>query len=77
MTFFRRDGPVIVIPSLQPGGPIRVIDEDGQELASGSPFWERCEGSCGQEYAYPHLCREHMLCGLCHPPLSDVSAPEG
>ena len=35
------------------------------------PAWERCTGPCGREYAYPHLCREHMLCGLCHP-----SAPE-
>jgi len=28
--------------------------------------WERCEG-CGHEYRYPHLCRAHHLCGLCHP----------
>lgn len=27
--------------------------------------WERC-ASCAREYRYPHLCREHMLCGLCH-----------
>jgi hypothetical protein len=35
------------------------------------PVWERCTGPCGREYAYPHLCREHMLCGLCHPPVGD------
>jgi hypothetical protein len=27
--------------------------------------WERCLG-CGLEYAYPYLCRTHMLCGACH-----------
>jgi hypothetical protein len=27
--------------------------------------WERCTG-CGNEFAYPHLCRQHMLCGICH-----------
>lgn len=30
--------------------------------------WERCEG-CGREYRFPHLCRRHHLCGLCHPPI--------
>ncbi|HEX7173506.1 MAG TPA: hypothetical protein VF365_12980 [Candidatus Limnocylindria bacterium] len=30
-------------------------------------LWERCT-ECKQQYRYPHLCREHMLCGLCHPP---------
>jgi hypothetical protein len=34
---------------------------------SAEPVWERCQGPCGREYAYPHLCRAHMLCGLCHP----------
>lgn len=29
-------------------------------------LWERC-ANCRREYRYPHLCREHMLCGLCHP----------
>jgi hypothetical protein len=28
-------------------------------------IWERCTG-CGQEFAFPHLCREHQLCGICH-----------
>ena len=28
-------------------------------------IWETCAG-CGREYAYPHLCRTHMLCGLCN-----------
>lgn len=30
-------------------------------------LWETC-ADCGREYRYPHLCREHMLCGTCHPP---------
>jgi hypothetical protein len=34
-----------------------------------SPIWERCEGGCGREYRFPHLCRTHRLCGLCHPPV--------
>lgn len=34
-------------------------------------WWERCEG-CGREYRYPHLCRKHRLCGLCHPPIDGV-----
>lgn len=29
-------------------------------------LWERCT-NCGKDYRYPHLCREHYLCGLCHP----------
>ena len=29
--------------------------------------WETCV-ECGWEFAYPHLCRKHMLCGMCHPP---------
>lgn len=29
------------------------------------PLYERCSG-CGGEFLYPHLCREHMLCGSCH-----------
>lgn len=28
--------------------------------------WETC-AACGREYLYPHLCRKHRLCGLCHP----------
>ena len=35
------------------------------------PKWERCV-ECGREYAYPHLCREHGLCGLCHPPVGEA-----
>lgn len=37
-------------------------------LPPGAPgtVWERCTG-CGREFAYPYLCREHMLCGFCHP----------
>ena len=38
--------------------------------------WERCAG-CGREYAYPHLCRTHLLCGSCHPRESDVNEFEG
>lgn len=30
------------------------------------PTWETCV-NCRREYLYPHLCRTHMLCGLCHP----------
>lgn len=36
-------------------------------------LWETCT-SCGKDYRYPHLCREHLLCGLCHPPQGIVSA---
>lgn len=37
-------------------------------LQEGSDaVWERCTGPCGREYRFPHLCREHLLCGLCHP----------
>lgn len=32
------------------------------------PIWEECE-QCHQEFRFPHLCRTHRLCGLCHPPL--------
>lgn len=35
-------------------------------------IWEKCR-QCGKEYRYPHLCREHMLCGLCHPPVESKS----
>jgi len=35
--------------------------------------WERC-ASCGQEFRYPYLCRTHMLCGACHPPLEESHA---
>lgn len=31
-----------------------------------TPVWERCAGPCGREFAHPHLCRKHMLCGICH-----------
>jgi hypothetical protein len=31
-------------------------------------LWERCTG-CNRDYRHPHLCREHRLCGLCHPPM--------
>lgn len=47
---------------------------DASHIADSGPViepdvvWERCEG-CGYEYRYPHLCRTHMLCGLCHPPI--------
>lgn len=34
------------------------------------PVWERCVG-CGREYRYPHLCRTHGLCGLCHPAIRE------
>jgi hypothetical protein len=27
--------------------------------------YETCTG-CSNEFAYPHLCRQHMLCGVCH-----------
>ena len=29
-------------------------------------IWDRC-AKCGRQYAFPYLCREHMLCGACHP----------
>jgi hypothetical protein len=32
--------------------------------------WEIC-AECGREFLYPHLCREHSLCGLCHPPFNN------
>jgi len=37
-------------------------------------IWERCSG-CEQQYRYPHMCREHMLCGLCHPPVTPPMHP--
>lgn len=45
-----------------------VLDVRGDCDVHGSAF-ERCR-QCGQEYLYPHLCRTHMLCGMCHPPLN-------
>lgn len=30
-----------------------------------SPIYERCV-KCKVEYRWPHLCRKHGLCGLCH-----------
>lgn len=35
-----------------------VVDHTG--------VYERCV-QCRREYRYPHVCREHHLCGLCHP----------
>jgi hypothetical protein len=37
--------------------------------------WEACE-ACGRWYRYPHLCRAHRLCGLCHPPIP-AEVPSG
>lgn len=37
-------------------------------------LWERCT-SCGREYRHPHLCRTHMLCGPCHPPVTPPLHP--
>lgn len=42
-----------------------ALAEERERLAAGT--YELCAGSCGREYLYPHLCRTHMLCGLCHP----------
>jgi hypothetical protein len=52
---------------LRPGG----IVPGGLMLAylmPGEQIPETCTG-CGRVYAWPHLCREHRLCGLCHPPI--------
>jgi len=38
--------------------------------------WERCT-SCRREYRHPHLCREHMLCGLCHHASEPTTPPKG
>lgn len=38
-----------------------------------SVLWETCTG-CGREYAWPHLCRAHLLCGICHPTEEDPRA---
>jgi hypothetical protein len=46
--------------------PLRQVERRRHDDAE--PVWERCAGPCGREYLYPHLCRRHMLCGLCHPP---------
>jgi uncharacterized protein (DUF983 family) len=35
--------------------------------------WEECR-NCGREYLFPHLCRTHRLCGVCHP---DLLAEDG
>jgi hypothetical protein len=44
--------------------------------APGEPgtVWETCAG-CQREYAYPHLCRTHLLCGFCHPDDEETPAP--
>lgn len=49
----------------------RFLDADGNCPVHGS-MWERCV-KCQEEYLYPHLCRKHMLCGLCHPPVESKS----
>ena len=36
-------------------------------------LWETCV-ECGDDYAWPHLCRTHLLCGICHP-ATDSSEP--
>lgn len=43
---------------------LAALAEEREKLAAGT--WERCAGPCGREYQYPHLCRTHMLCGICH-----------
>jgi hypothetical protein len=42
---------------------LAALAEERAHLAA--PVWELCTG-CGWEFQYPHLCREHMLCGICH-----------
>lgn len=42
------------------------------EYTIGVEGWERCR-ECNREYAYPHLCNTHMLCGCCHPPIDRKS----
>lgn len=32
-------------------------------------IWEICL-QCQREFMYPHLCRTHMLCGMCHPDMA-------
>jgi hypothetical protein len=44
--------------------PHELIDVDD----SWPERWEACE-ACGYLYRYPHLCRQHRLCGLYHPPM--------
>lgn len=53
--------------SLLPESPVPAYQPDEE-------IWETCAG-CGRQYAFPHLCREHLLCGVCHP--VDDAAPEG
>lgn len=36
------------------------------------PRWETCQG-CERQYRFPHLCREHLLCGSCHAKASEGS----
>jgi hypothetical protein len=51
-----------------------VIATARQRFAQGAePVWEKCQGPCNGEYEYPHLCREHLLCGYCHPPIDSRS----
>lgn len=52
-------------------GPDGLRYWDGEQWQEPEVVWERCEG-CGHEYRYPHLCRTHRLCGLCHPPIEPV-----
>ena len=39
------------------------IRDDNPGLAE----WETCI-KCGDEFRYGHICREHGICGVCHPP---------
>ena len=52
----------------------RATDPGDPRTAARRPptttIWEKC-AACGDQFAYPHLCREHMLCGICHPPIDE------
>lgn len=47
---------------------LRTLEPGG---AATARVWERCS-QCRREYLYPHLCREHLLCGRCHPSVESL-----
>jgi hypothetical protein len=67
----RRYCPRIVGMTKEGAGQQCLMPLDAQGICElhGSAF-ERCV-NCRREYLYPHICRTHSLCGLCHPKEGD------
>lgn len=63
------DNEIDIVHLRQPDGTCVIsVNGQGHLPCNIHVMWEKCEG-CGREYQYPHLCRQHHLCGLCHPPV--------